>query len=88
MGILKQQVCDIDATVNHFVSGAPPLQMPHQGSDELQLATNEAGLEPFEVNHITSFGEGIGWRAKKLGQGQGTNLVPGGGRSTYQLKGS
>jgi hypothetical protein len=40
MGILKQQVCDIEATVNHWVKSAPPFQMPNQGSDELQLAAN------------------------------------------------
>lgn len=62
--------------------------MPNQESDELQLAANQDGLEAFKANNISSFGEGIGRRAEKLGQGQGTSLVAGSGGSTYQSKGS
>ena len=41
--------------------------MPNQGSDELQLAANLAGLDPFEAKGISSF-----WKDRREISGAGS----------------
>lgn len=69
MGILKQQVCEIEAIVNHCVKKrSSTLSNPLISRlDGLQLAANQPGLEVFKANSSTPLWEGRGWKAEKRG---------------------
>lgn len=69
MGILKQQVCEIEAIVNHCVKKrSSTLSNPLISRlDGLQLAANQPGLEVFKANSPTPLWEGRGWKAEKRG---------------------
>lgn len=68
MEILKQQVCEIEAIVNHFIKMLHPFKCLISGFDGLQLASNQPRFEAFKARHHPTLGRGWvgGWRKSQL----------------------